>query len=223
MSHLTHFREARRALGLNVIPKNRALTLKPRFWRAFRILFMVGGMLEMACLDTQSVSIYEPGENSPPTIQVRSVSPQPGQNLVQVLLGSSEDACPPTEFSIPEVSDLDLDDTLYYQWFLDYEVTDALRKNPLKSGTIPPSTPLQRMRTIPTFSLDRDVLISNLGPLNAFTDDTHILELYVADRPYSDPRFTEDNDPLVLPEDGNEDHMYWLIEMLEVSDCGGEE
>ena len=193
------------------------------FWRAFRILFMVGGMMEMACLDTQTVSIYAPGGNSPPNIQVRSVNPQPGQNLVQVLLGSNTDACPPTEFSIPEVSDLDFDDTLYYQWFLDYDVNDALRKNPLKSGTIPPSSPLQQIRTVPTFSLDRDILVSNLGPLNTFTDETHILELYVADRPYSDPRFTEDNDPLVLPEDGNEDHMYWLLEMLEVSDCGGEE
>lgn len=177
----------------------------------------------MACLDTQTVSVRELASNSPPSVQVRSVSPQPGQKLVQVLLASGQGDCPATEFSVPEVADLDLDDTLYYQWFLDYDASIALRKNPLKSGTIPPSTPPETARSVPTFSVDQDVLISNLGAVNTFVDETHILELYVADRPYFDPRFTEDNDPLVLPEGGNEDHMYWILEMIEVSDCGGEE
>ena len=174
----------------------------------------------MACLDTQDVTIQELETNAPPSIQTRTVIPQPGQNLVQVLLGTEDALCPATDFSVPEIMDLDLDDTLYYQWFLDFDATDPLRRNPLKSGTLPATTPGQLVRSLPTFQLDQELLVSNLGAINTFVDGTHILELYIADRPYSDPRFTEQNDPLVLPEDGNEDHMYWLLEMVEVNDCG---
>ena len=36
--------------------------------------------------------------DSPPSIQTRTVIPQPGQTLVQVLLGTDEALCPATDF-----------------------------------------------------------------------------------------------------------------------------
>jgi hypothetical protein len=211
----------RQILKLSFFYLKQMLRGKAQGWPTFGITYLVGGVFFMACLDTQTVSIQELQTNAPPSIQTRSVIPQPGQNLVQVLIGTEDALCPSTDFSVPEISDLDLEDTLYYQWFLDFDATEPLRRNPLKSGTLPATTPGQLIRTLPTFQIDQEILQSNLGPINTFLGGTHILELYVSDRPYADPRFTEQNDPLVLPEGGNEDHMYWLLEMVEVNDCGG--
>ena len=75
------------------------------FWRwpVFGTVFVVVGALFMACLDTQDVTIQVLETNAPPSIQTRTVIPQPGQNLVQVLLGAEDALCPATDFSVPEI------------------------------------------------------------------------------------------------------------------------
>jgi hypothetical protein len=179
------------------------------------------------CLDYTEYYVAQTVDNSPPVISTRLVDPQPGPEVVDVKVGTADTVCVPQEVFIPEIVEADTNDTLYFQWFINYDANDLLRRFPVDSGAVsapPPEAEDRTVRALRPFALDR-VKLETVGVLPSDPDTVHLLELYVADRPYEDPRFGTDGEEgstaLDLPADGLEDYLYWHFIILETPDCGG--
>lgn len=172
-----------------------------------------------------SVSACTPGttvgpvQNGQPAIKLDLLEPKPSRTPVQILIASEGSSCPPTKLGPVIVTDTDLNDSLHYQWFIDYDLLDPARRGPVALGAVAPksdtlSQSARLEREVPSLFVDRALLNVGFGselPLSLF-DEPHLIQLFVADRSYS---LRNPLNPLELPDGALETRHHWVVEFIE--------
>lgn len=151
-----------------------------------------------SCLDFVEARVAgDKGTNFPPSIDKRYVSPSPSAFLRKIPIAQN---CKALEFKIPPIRDFNKNDTLYYLWFFNGTLLPPFQ------GVIEPEN---RDRAIISFKLDRQKIEDAIGhsPLDgSFFENSHLLEFFVSDRPYTIPSSRFSDHP-----EAHEDTVYWSI------------
>lgn len=154
-------------------------------------------------LEDEGLSYKE--DLSPPIIDMSHISPHPLRLIYDISVGKN---CKGQTFKVPPIDDSNLNDRLYYIWFLDNRL--------LSSGVIESEN---RASAILTLTIDEQFLLShfeNKVPPGYFKR-THAIEFLVSDLPYTIPesRFIDNKN-------GNEkkhgDYAYWIVTFSD-EDC----
>jgi len=151
------------------------------------------------CVDVPEIRVLE-ASNRPPVIDKSTVTPT--SPVVKV------DSTCKKDFSFTGVTELDIEDTLYVRWYVDYEYI----KNYQKSSVIPSPAKKSITRGGDKFTLD----LKNSILLNKSRGSLHTVEVIVSDRPFTadstiPPPFK------AIEEGGNYDYISWTVVQLE--DC----
>jgi hypothetical protein len=142
---------------------------------ALILLLVVVSCLEYGEAKVVSESTEAANVNYPPIIDLKYVTPSPGVIHKALRLGAD---CPPQEFKIPPVNDRNLQDRLYYLWFLDKQL--------MRQGVIESEA---RGQAVISYSFDRQTLTGmnkGLNPQETFSQ-IHLVEFYLSDRPFLIP------------------------------------
>ena len=151
-------------------------------------------VIPLGCLDYQEAYVAQSNTaNYYPYIDKNFVLPEPSANE-QVFLGAN---CK-KHFTVPPVKDFNQDDRLYFLWFFDGAPLGGPRA----------IEPENRSNAIVDLVLDKMFLESHGQSLDeAWYNRRHLLQFFVADRPYQIP-----GRHYFFPESGAlEDSVYWVL------------
>lgn len=177
--------------------------LKRRFFKYIHLKYIVV-MLPfivsfLQCTDMPDIRVLQT-DNRPPVINKHTVNP--GGPIVKL------DSSCKKEFSFSEVTELDIEDTLYVRWYVDYDNI----KNYQKSSVIPSDDKKSIIRSGDSFTLD----VRNSILPNKTRGSIHTVEVILSDRPFL---FDSTIPPpfKAIEEGGNYDYISWTVILLE--DC----
>ena len=158
--------------------------------------------LAVSCLDYQDINTA--GINSPPLIDKAHVTPSPTDLLQHINIGRY---CHAKEFMIPPIYDSNLNDDLYFLWF----IKDPSNNREYALQPIDSIKSESRNKTITTLLIERRMLENAFGgtlPSNFF-NNTYFIGFFVSDRPYLIP----ENRYLGLQ--AFEDSFYWVTTFVD--------
>ncbi len=164
------------------------------------ILYILSSLC--CCIDYIKLDVDQTQDflaNSPPVINLEHISPQPARLIESIRVGPD---CKGQDFKIPPIEDNNINDVLYYYWYLDNRLVGP-------QLSIEASN---RDKAIITLSIDQQFLLSHLNgkfPPDFF-NHPHILEFYVLNLPYTIPesRYIENT---LTNNKRNYDRAYWII------------
>ena len=178
-----------------------------------KVVIMLCGLIQApGCIYGPSVE-PEPDERLfAPQIVLEFLEPQMGTTVAVLPKGQ----CEIKYFTIGRIKDQNVDDTLYFRWFVDWEgpYSSAGRKREY-DGEIQPLSNGSVFRTYPTSSSKLQYTL-NIGDLVTKDPDIHTITFAVADR-----AFPSDSTIFFLgdADEGQVDVYQWTIELTEGGKC----
>jgi len=155
-------------------------------------------LIPLGCFDYQEAYVAQTSTaNYYPYIDKDFVLPQPSTTDA-IFFGQD---CK-KQFTVPPIKDFNHDDKLHFLWFFDGDLLSGPRV----------IEPENRSDALIVLSLDRALLESHLGRSldDAFFSKRHILQFFVADRPYKIP------ESRYLVDGALQDSVYWSLSFSNV-------